>query len=141
MRERSHGAVVNIASLLAFSGSLDAPYMPKRAVYAASKAFLVTFTEILAIELRDDHIQVQVVCPGVVRSEFHTRQDIDMSDVSRMEPDAVVEASLLGLERGEVVCVPGMDDATATQRLAAVHQEFMGVTRVTELPERYRQSG
>ena len=52
MVERGEGAVINVASLLAFSGSWDRPYLPKRAVYAASKSFLLSFTQILAAELR-----------------------------------------------------------------------------------------
>jgi len=50
MQARSRGAIINIASLLAFSGGAEAPYLPKRAVYAASKAFLVSFTQLLATE-------------------------------------------------------------------------------------------
>ena len=52
MVARGDGAVINVASLLAFSGAWDKPYLPKRAVYAASKSFLVTFSEILAGELQ-----------------------------------------------------------------------------------------
>ena len=59
-----------------------------------SKSFLVTFTQILAGELRDTGVRVQVVCPGLVRSEFHSRQGLDMSAVPRMEPESVVRASL-----------------------------------------------
>ena len=44
MVARGEGAVINVASLLAFSGAWDKPYLPKRAVYAASKSFLVTFS-------------------------------------------------------------------------------------------------
>ena len=71
MIERGAGAVINVASLLAFSGSWEAPFLPQRAVYAASKSFLVTFTQILAAELGGTGVRAQVVCPGVVRSEFH----------------------------------------------------------------------
>ena len=64
MVERGNGTVINVASLLAFSGSWEAPHLPQRAVYAASKSFLVTFTQILAGELRDSGVRVQVVCSG-----------------------------------------------------------------------------
>ena len=107
---RDEGAVINVASLLAFSGAWDKPYLPKRAVYAASKSFLVTFTQILAGELRDSGVRVQVVCPGLVRSEFHSRQGLDMSEVPRMEPDSVVQGSLADLARGVVVSIPGAED-------------------------------
>jgi short-subunit dehydrogenase len=138
MIERGAGAVVNVASLLAFSGAWDSPSLPSRAVYAASKAFLLTFTEILATELRDTGVSAQVVCPGVVRSEFHSRQGMDLSAVPRMEPDAVAEASLHDLERGVVVSIPAAEDTSSLDRVHAAQSELMGVTRTTELPTRYR---
>ena len=146
MRERpslgpkvgSRGSVINVASLLAFSGPVEAPHMPARSVYAASKAFLVTFTQVLAAELRGSGVRVQVVCPGVVRTEFHSRQGIDMSAVPRMEPDMIVQASLLDLERGRVVSIPGVPDESLQDRLLEAQEELMRYTRTTELPARYR---
>jgi short-subunit dehydrogenase len=138
MRDRSRGDIINVASLLAFSGSVDGPYLPARAVYAGSKAFIVTFTEILAAELKDTGVRIQVVCPGIVRTEFHERQGMDLSAVPRMEPDDVVTASLFDLESGAVVCIPGLEDPAAWERHETVESELMGWTRIRELPGRYR---
>ena len=140
MVERGRGAIINVASLLAFSGAARAPQLPQRAVYAATKAFLVTFTEILAAELAGTGVKIQVVCPGVVRSEFHSRQGIDMSQVPRMEPDQIVTASLSDLERGVVVSIPAMPDESAKARFDDAASTLLGVARRTELPERYRTS-
>ncbi len=112
MIARGTGSVVNVASLLAFSGAWEAPFLPRRAVYAATKSFLVTFTEILALELSGSGVRAQVVCPGVVRSEFHTRQGMDMSAVERMQPRSVAVASLADLADGVVVSIPGAAAAT-----------------------------
>jgi short-subunit dehydrogenase len=138
MVARGQGAVVNVASLLAFSGAWDEPFLPKRTVYAASKSFLVTFTHILAGELRDTGVRAQVLCPGVVRTEFHSRQGMDMSEVPRMEPASVVEASLQDLERGVVVSIPGAEDLSAVQQMEIAAAELVSSTRTVELPERYR---
>jgi short-subunit dehydrogenase len=138
MVARGDGAVINVASLLAFSGAWDKPYLPKRAVYAASKSFLVTFTQILAQELEGSGVRVQVLCPGVVRSEFHTRQGLDMSEVPRMEPASVVQASLQDLERGVVVSIPGAGDDSALREIAGAAEALLPSTRTVELPERYR---
>jgi short-subunit dehydrogenase len=140
MVERGRGAIINVASLLAFSGAARAPHLPQRAVYAATKAFLVTFTEILAAELADTGIKIQVVCPGLVRSEFHSRQGIDMSQVPRMEPDQIVTASLTDLERGVVVSIPAMPDESAKARFDDAASTLLGVARRTDLPERYHTS-
>lgn len=134
---RGKGAIVNVASLLAFSGGSENPQLPRRAVYAASKSFLVTFTQVLASELRDTDVQVQVVCPGVVRTEFHSRQGIDLSAVPRMDPVDVVTASLHDLERGIVVSIPGATDESAVDTVTAAQGELLSLTRVVELPDRY----
>lgn len=68
------------------------------------------FTRLLAEELRGTGVRVVVVCPGIVRTEFHSRQGRDMSQVPRLEAEAVVQASLVALDAGEVVCIPTLDD-------------------------------
>lgn len=138
MLERGGGAAISVASLLAFSGAWEKDYLPKRAVYAASKSFLVTFTRILANELRETGVRAQVVCPGLVRSEFHSRQGVDMSAVPRMEPHSVARASLEDLERGVVVSIPGADDYSALSAIDAAAAELVAMTRTVELPGRYR---
>jgi short-subunit dehydrogenase len=140
MLARSRGMIINIASLLAFSGAVQAPFLPKRAVYAATKSFLVTFSQALAAEVGDRGIQVQVVCPGVVRSEFHSRQGMDFSAVPRMEPGQVVQASLADLAGGVLVSVPGLGDTEPLARLDAASSQLVGAARSTELPARYRRN-
>ena len=137
MIERGRGTVINVASLLAFSGTARAPHLPNRAVYASTKAFLVAFTEILAGEVGDTGVRVQVVCPGVVRTEFHSRQGIDMSQVPRMEPDDIVRASMADLERGVVVSIPGLPDESAKERLDEAARALVSVARSASLPPRY----
>ena len=140
MVERGHGAIVIIASLLAFSGSLPATPLPARAVYAGAKAYLVTFSETLANELRDTGVRIQVCCPGVVKTEFHDRLGIDPSRLgTRMEPEAVVQASLMALAAGEVICVPGLPDPAAVGTLQEASRRLLQLGNVPELAPRYRQ--
>jgi short-subunit dehydrogenase len=81
-------------------------------VYAASLAYLVAMTQALHEELSPAGLKVQVLCPGVVATEFHTRQGMDLSAMPRMSAQDVVTASLRGLELGEVVCTPGVEDTS-----------------------------
>ena len=131
------GTIINVASLLAFSGAEQAPFLPQRAVYAATKSFLVTFSQLLAAEVLAGGVRVQVVCPGVVRSEFHSRQGLDLSAVPRMEPDQVVEASLADLADGVVVSVPGLAETASLTDLETASHALVGVARTAELPARY----
>jgi uncharacterized protein len=122
MIARGRGAVVNVSSRLAFSGSLEGAFLPKRAVYAGAKAYINTFTEVLANELRGTGVKVQVLCPGVVRTEFHVVQGMDPG---RFSPDLVmtaqdvVQASLAALESDDVICVPGL---ARSERVTEVHE-------------------
>jgi short-subunit dehydrogenase len=138
MVERKRGGVINVASLLAFSGSATAPFFPQRAVYAGAKAFLVTFTQVLANELVGTGVQVQVCLPGVIKTEFHQVQGIDLSQMPRMSPDDLARASLAGLRLGEVVCVPPLEDATALQRIDEANRAVLEVSRSTTIATRYR---
>jgi len=110
---RGRGGVINVSSMAGFAPS---PYM---ATYAATKAFVTSFSEGLAGELEGTGVKVQALCPGFTRTEF---QDVAGVDTQRLpsfawqEADDVVAASLAGLARGEVVVVPGL----ANQALAAV---------------------
>lgn len=138
MLDRGSGSIINVASLLAFSGAAQAAHLPRRAVYAATKSFLVTFSQVLAAEVRDGGVRVQVVCPGVVRSEFHSRQGLDMSAVPQMEPRQIVAASLADLADGLEVSVPGLADAGSVARFDAASLELVSAARTADLPGRYR---
>jgi short-subunit dehydrogenase len=120
MIARGHGSIINVSSRLAFSGSLNAPNLPRRAVYAATKAYVNTFTQILDNELAGTGVKVQALCPGVVLTEFHQRMGLDPARIPGsmvMQPADLVEASLVGLRRGEVICVPALDDPDRLARL------------------------
>jgi uncharacterized protein len=74
MVARGSGAIINVASLLAFSGSLPPHPLPHRAVYAAAKAFQVTFTQALAGELAGTGVQVQAAAAlGCLRARVACR--------------------------------------------------------------------
>ena len=110
MLARGAGTIINLAGMIAFSGPAPASQMPRRAIYAGALAHSVAMSQTLSAELENTGVRVQVVCPGVVATEFHTVQGLDLSAVPRMSAGDVVTASLRGLELGEVVCAPGVQD-------------------------------
>jgi len=120
MVARGDGASSHVAGMLAFSGPAPLERLPlRRAVYTAALAHIVALSQTLHEELKAQGLRVQALCPGVVATEFHERQGLDLSAVPRMSADDVVTASLRGLALGEVVCAPGVEDASL---LGAVFQ-------------------
>ena len=112
MLANGEGTIINVAGMIAFSGPAPQSQMPRRAVYTGTLAHLVAMSQTLSAELEGTGIVVQVLCPGVVATEFHERQGLDLSTVPRMTAQDVVHASLRGLALGETVCAPGVEDVT-----------------------------
>ncbi|GEK01628.1 SDR family NAD(P)-dependent oxidoreductase [Streptomyces sp. ATE26] len=147
MLARGRGAVVNVASLLAFAGALPPDPLPHRAVYGGTKGYMVTFTRTLAAELAGTPVRVQVVCPGLTATEFHlgtgeapVEGEARVHDEGGMPAADVVEASLAALESDEVVCVPGLSDASAVTLLADAERALRAGSGATLAP-RYRDAG
>jgi short-subunit dehydrogenase len=95
-------------------------------------------TQVLHQELAPVGLTVQVLCPEVVATEFHERQGLDLSAVPRMSAVDVVTASLRGLELGEVVCAPGVQDAGLLDAVSQADLAAFGA-QSTELADRYRR--
>jgi short-subunit dehydrogenase len=111
MIARGHGAIINVSSPAAFFPT------PGNVTYSATKAYVKTFSEALAVELTDTGVQVQVLCPGFTITEFHATPEYERLDVrSRipkglwMSADDVAAASLRALRRGQLICIPGFNN-------------------------------
>jgi short-subunit dehydrogenase len=132
MVSRRGGGVINVSSRLAFSAPLPSPPLPKRATYAASKAYINTFTQILADELAATGVHVQALCPGLVRSEFHKDMNLDYSQFppgAVMMPESVAAASLEGLARGDVFCLPGHYDPALIVQINDAQRKLLAFSR------------
>ena len=110
----------------------------------ATKAFVIRFTENLAVELDGSGIRVQVLCAGPVRgTEFFAHAGFDstvLPDEVLMDPEAVVEASLAALGRGELLCVPGLPDPAAIEDHRLARLRVLSEGRRGALAERYRST-
>jgi short-subunit dehydrogenase len=137
MLSRGSGAIVNVAGMIAFAGPAAPMPGSGRAIYAGALAFEMAMSQTLSAELHGTGIQVQVVCPGIVATEFHTVQGMDLSAIPRMTPEDVVTASLRGLELDEVVCAPGVEDYGLLQSVFDADLSAFG-GQSPQLATRYR---
>lgn len=108
MITRKRGAILNVSSIAGF--------MPirKMAVYAASKAYVTSFSEGLRAEVRKQGIAVTALCPGPVATEFSSvaqrasgKQEIRSPSFMHVAVEDVVRAGLAGIERNKPLVVPG----------------------------------
>jgi len=107
MVRRRRGAILNVASSAGFQP------IPKQATYAATKAFVLSFSEALSSELGDSAITVTALCPGPVRSEFVAVAAMEQAAEEAPEfvwisSEQCARAGVEGLERGRRVVVPHM---------------------------------
>jgi len=104
MVARQRGGILNVASVAAFQ-----PY-PRYATYAASKAFVLSLSEALTIELEATGVTVTALCPGPVRTEFVQVAGIgtQWSRLASIPAQRAAAAGVRGLERGRRLVTPGV---------------------------------
>lgn len=106
MIERRHGEILNIGSIAGFQPG------PLMAVYYATKAFVISFSEALAYELKQSGITVTVLCPGPTRTGFGRRARMEnsrlFSPVVMMDPATVAREGYRALKAGQMVAIAGL---------------------------------
>ncbi|MCO8629813.1 SDR family NAD(P)-dependent oxidoreductase [Burkholderia multivorans] len=121
---RGHGAVINIASIVALSPET------LNGVYGGSKAFVLAFTQSLHHELADKGVQVQAVLPGATATDFWQTGGLPIEHLPKsivMSASDMVDAALVGFERRELVTIPSLhageawDAYEAARRAMAPH--------------------
>ncbi|MBN2077823.1 MAG: SDR family oxidoreductase [Spirochaetes bacterium] len=123
MIERKKGAIINVSSLGAFAPS------PINGIYGGSKSFLNVFTESLHLETRRHGIRVQALCPGFTVTDFHNKMGVEEEVrgnrmIHWMNPEKVVEISMRCLEKGKVICIPGLRNRFLRALIAVVPRRF-----------------
>lgn len=105
MVARNRGAIINVASVAAFS------LVPGNAMYDSTKAWIVKFSRAMAEELRGTKVRVQALCPGFTHTGFHEPEEFkhlkkDIPGFLWGPADKLVAASLRALKRRKVVVIP-----------------------------------
>ncbi len=108
MVERDRGAILNVASTAAFQP------LPGQAGYGAGKAFVLSYTQSLAGELRGTRVTATTLCPGPVHTGFGERAGFSKDDAEAALPavmwvsaEEVAKAAVEGMSKGRLVVIPG----------------------------------
>jgi short-subunit dehydrogenase len=138
---RHRGGILNVASVAAF---LPGPSM---AVYYATKAFVLSFTEALHQELAGRGVRVTALCPGPVVTEFQARSGMRIDPAMRLilvPPDRVAQIGYEGLMRGKRVVIAGLGNKIAVLLLRVIpHVLLLRLVdqRKRDRPNSSQQSG
>ena len=100
MKQRGSGAIINVSSTAGFV---------TMGGYSAIKAWVTSYTEGLAVELRGSGVRVTALCPGWVRTEFHERANIRTGSIPSalwVDVDLTVEKAIKDSDRGRVISIP-----------------------------------
>jgi short-subunit dehydrogenase len=124
MRERGYGRIVNVASLAG-----HVPGSAGHTLYAASKAYMIKFSQSLALENQTNGVHVCALCPGFTRSEFHdvtgTRPLVNkMPDFMWQSAEDVVQEGIKAVERGDAVHVTGRFNRTVKSLFKLMPDKF-----------------
>lgn len=114
MIARRSGGILNVASTAAFQPG------PGMAVYFATKAFVLSFTEALHEELKPHGVHVSALCPGPTRTEFGAVAGFGSEgafDRLSMEAAPVVRAGIEGLEKNRAIVIPGWVNKAGAQSI------------------------
>ncbi len=106
MKQRGEGVVINVSSAASFQ---PIPFM---ATYAATKAFVTSFTEAIAEEYRPFGITIQALCPGPTKTNFFKAANTErIMTIKRMQtPEEVVETALRAVKKKKVLVISGLSN-------------------------------
>ena len=133
MLKKGHGKILNVASVAGYQPS------PLMAVYNATKAYVLSFSEALANEVKGTGVTVTVLCPGLTRTGFQKNVGVGDPDFSKNNwisdgPDRVARSGIKAMQAGKSVVVPGF-----LNKLLITIQRFLPRSVVTLLVRRIQE--
>ena len=132
--KRGSGTIINIASIVAIGPEL------LNGVYGGTKAFVLAFSQSLRHELANTGVGVQVVLPGATATDFWEKSGKPVDQLPQeivMTVDDLVDSALAGLDQGEFVTIPPLQDAEQWQMYEAERQALLPSLRHAKPASRY----
>jgi short-subunit dehydrogenase len=118
---RNRGGLVNISSVM------SQMIQPGNSVYGATKAYVLHFSEVLALEVAGSAVRVQVVLPGATGTALWNGSGVELKDLPPeivMNVGEMVDAALAGFDQGETITIPSLPDVHDWQRLRKAREDL-----------------
>lgn len=131
--ERNAGTIVNIGSVVGFTGYSWVP------VYGGIKAYVLNFTQGLKQQLAETNIRFQYVAPASTASEIWDVMGVPLASVEAvlMDTEACIDAALAGLDAGEFISAPSVHDDTLIAKFEEASTTLLAATQTSEPAPRY----
>lgn len=132
---RGKWALINIASIVAIAPEV------LNGVYGGSKAFVLAFSQSLKHELADKGIQVQAVLPGATATEFWQTGGLPLENLDKaivMSADDMVDAALVGFDRGELITIPSLHAVEKWEDYEAARRAMFSLLSTNAPAPRYK---
>jgi short-subunit dehydrogenase len=116
---RNNGLLINISSIVALAPEL------LNGTYSGSKAYVVNFTQALKHELEGKGVTVQAVLPGAISTPFWDKAGLPvhhLPDATVMTAENLVDASLAGLDQGELITIPSLPEIADWEKFEAARK-------------------
>jgi len=137
-KAQDQGTIVNIGSILGFH------FLPVSSIYSATKGYVLNFTRGLQQELAGTHIRVQLVAPAATATDLWEISGVPLSALnpnSIMSVEDCVDAALAGLDLGEAITLPSVEDAAPLlAAYDAARIALLGASQTGKPASRYRIS-
>lgn len=134
---RRNGTIINIASIVA----LDTDVL--NGTYSGTKAYVVNFTQALHKEFKGSGVRVQAVLPGATATNFWDVAGVPVAHLPQgivMQADEMVDASLAGLDLGELITIPSLPDVKEWESYDAARKALTPKLSRAQAADRYRKS-
>lgn len=134
---RGKGAIINLSSVLGLVNEFGMP------VYNATKAYVLALSRSLQTELGPKGVHVQAVLPAATRTEIWERAGMDIAALPKdsvMGVDDLVDAALVGFDRGELITIPPLADAGQWDAFEAARLAMLPNLRADRPAPRYQVS-
>jgi uncharacterized protein len=131
---RGSGTIINIASIVAISPET------LNGVYGGAKAFVLAFSQSLQHELSEKGVRIQAVLPGAIATEFWDIAGLPVNNLPTeivMSAQDLVDAALAGLDQGETVTIPSLEEKSEWDAYDAARRAMAGKLSKTKPAGRY----